>query len=231
MNWQKVAATDRRLRAEADNASEALAKHRYDNTIGAGVSFAEYARQCEVSERAVRSYAKAYEIRTSGSDLSISDALVRSSTSQERFDVIEAFAKVRGLSAKNVQVQHSAEVARIQQAATIRAEENGTTVREEARTLLGIGQRMAKAEQNRADKRRAEVDLQWLELDGHLGKARRALAAAMSVDVELTDEYRELLHETLKIVRGLIKLIEERFVGMSDRDFDAELADLLSKGS
>ena len=231
MNWQKVAATDRRLRAEADNASEALAHHRYENTVGANVSFSEYARQCGVHEATVRRYAKAYEIRTSGPNLSISDALVKASTSADRYDVIEAIAKVNGTSAKTVQVQRSAEVARVQQAATIRAEKNGTTVREEARTLLGIGQRMAKAEQNTAARRRSETDLQWLELDGHLNKARLALAAAVRVDVDLTDEHRELVHEAIKTVRSMIKLVEARFVGMSDRDFDAEVEELLSKGA
>jgi len=231
MNWQKVAATDRRLRQDADNASEALAKHRYDHTIGAKVSFAEYARQCDVNPSTVLRYAKAYEIMTSGHDLPVSEALVRASTSTDRYDVIEAIAKVKGLSAKNVQVQRSAEVARVQQAATIRAEKNGTTVREEARTLLGIGQRMAKAEQNTAARRRSETDLQWLELDGHLNKARLALAAAVRVDVDLTDEHRELVHEAIKTVRSMIKLVEARFVGMSDRDFDAEVEELLSKGA
>jgi len=231
MNWQKVAATDRRLRAEADNASEALARHRWENTVGAGVSFSEYARQCDVGHSLVRRYAHAWQLALEVQGMSISDALVRASTSADRYDVIEAVAKVKDTSVKNVQLHHRAEVARVQQAATIRAEERGTTVRDEARALLGIGQRRAKAEQTAAERRRAQSDLGWLELDRHLDKARLALAAAVRVDVDLTDEHRELIQEAIKTVRSMIKLVEARFVGMSDRDFDAEVAELLSKGA
>jgi len=230
MNWKQVAAKDRRLRQDADNASEALARHRYENTVGAGVSFREYARQCDVHESRVRQYANAYEVRRSAPHLSISDALVRASTSADRFDVIEAIAKGGGTSAKTVQTHHKAEVALVHQAASLRAEERGTTVREEAKAIVAITRRRAKAEESAKERRRSSA-LGWVELDGHLDKARVALAAAARVEVDLTVEESELIHETIKTVRSLLKLVEARFVGMSDRDFDAEVAELLSKGA
>lgn len=79
-------------------ASEALAKHRYDNTLAVGVSFREYARRCGVSEAQVRYYAKAHEVRGSDSHVSISDALVRANASAEQADVIEAVAEARDVA-------------------------------------------------------------------------------------------------------------------------------------
>jgi hypothetical protein len=118
-----IANQDASLRASVDNASEALAKHRYDNTIAVGVSFREYARQVGVSEGAVRRYANAFEaVRTTGTHLSISDALVIANTSTEQADAIQAVAEARGVSMKTAQRHYSAEVRKVREAAGTSAE-------------------------------------------------------------------------------------------------------------
>jgi cytidylate kinase len=77
MDWTQVAEQDAALRASVDNASEALARHRYENTIAVGVGFREYARKCGVDHQSVLRYAKAHEqVVISDHHLSISDALV-----------------------------------------------------------------------------------------------------------------------------------------------------------
>lgn len=123
MNWEQVAHQDQALRAEVDNcsASEALAKHRYDHTLGASprVSFREYARQCGVSEGSVRSYAKAWRLRSSDTHLTMSDALVMASTTRQKAEAIQAVATAKGVSMKTVQLHHGDEVAGVMEEETL----------------------------------------------------------------------------------------------------------------
>src|SRR4030095_13244749 len=99
------------------------------------VSFREYARKCDTNESAVRRYAKAWELRISDAHVSISDALVKADTSEERYDVIESIAAARAVSPKATQPHHGDEVRRIRFLAQERAESRGTSVREEADRL------------------------------------------------------------------------------------------------
>jgi hypothetical protein len=226
MNWNAIVREDQRLRAGVDNASEALARHRYDHTIAAEVSFREYARRCGLSEGSVRQYARAWEVRSSAAHLSISDALVRASTSAERADVIEAIAEERGVTPKAIQAHHGDEVRRVEGIARERAVKQGTTVREEASRLAETAVRQEKAERSRRTTRRDKADLRYLELERHVATARRSLGNAAAVDARLDDEHRELLRNAINAVRELLGLIEMRFIGAADVDWDAELARL-----
>jgi hypothetical protein len=225
-NWTKVAKRDAALRASVDNASEELAKHRYDNTIGAGVSFREYARKCGVDEAIVRRYVKAHEMRTSGPHLSMSDALVKASTSAEQADVIEVVAEARGTSMKNVQAHHGDEVRRVRNMARERAERRGTNVRDEAEVIARTAVRQERSQAKRRTDRKAKTDLRFIELERHLLAARRALMNAVAVEVELEDEHVELLGHAVGVVRDLLNLVDLKFIGAGDVDWDAELARL-----
>ena len=100
-DWEQVAERDRSLRNKAENASEALAQHRYDNTIAAEISFSEYARQCSLNESTVRRYVKALEIRHGTPNLTMSDALILAATTRERGEAIQAVAADRGIPASS----------------------------------------------------------------------------------------------------------------------------------
>jgi hypothetical protein len=226
MNWKQIANEDKRLREAEGNASEALARYRYDNTIGAGVGFSEYARQVGVHEYTVRKYAKGCEIRISEPILSISDALVKASTSAERFDVVEAIAEARNVTPKAIQAHHTDEVRRVQAIARERADKEGTTVKEEASKLAQVAVRQERAETTRREERYAKKDLRYLELERHLGAARRALSLAVAVDADLDDEHKELLASAIGVVRELLTLVDLRFVGAANVDWDAELSRL-----
>lgn len=110
MNWSEVSQQDQTLRASVENASEALAKHRYDHTKAVGVSFREYSRQCGVSHAQVAVYVRAWEHCQAQPDTTISDALVIASVSAEKADAIQALAQAKGTSMKNVQLHHQDEV-------------------------------------------------------------------------------------------------------------------------
>jgi hypothetical protein len=227
MNWAQIAKRDQELRLDVENASERLAEHRWKNTIDAGVAFREYAKKVGVSETAVRNYAKAWEVRSSAShSISMSDALVKAETSEEQYDVIQAVATARGTSAKTVLSDHKDEVRRIRHIAQDRAEVQGTTVAEEAEKVATAVVRSERADQRQRERRRSHVDHRFIELETHLLKAKRALMAAAAVDLELTDEYTDLIAETLGSVKKALGLVEMRFIEAADIDWDTELAKL-----
>lgn len=228
VNWKTVAKQDRQLREAAEASSEALAELRYRNTIGATpkVSFAEYARQCGVNQSQVRNYAKGYEIMATGHDSSISDAIMRASTSSERADVIEAVAEAKGVSPKVVQAHHRDEVRRVEGIARERASKQGTTVKDEATKIARTGVQMAKADKDRKAQRAKNIPLRYIELEKHLNNAKRALMNAVAVEVDLDDDHREFLTDAIGKVRALLNLVEVKFTGAADIDWDAELTRL-----
>ena len=74
IKWtRQVARRDSELRQTADNASESLAKLRWGAPSAPpprkGWSYTEYARQCGISLNQARTYAEAWEILVSSSDL------------------------------------------------------------------------------------------------------------------------------------------------------------------
>ena len=226
-NWRRIAKRDQELRESVDHSSASLAKHRYDNTIGAGVAFREYARQCGVTVQAVASYAKAHELLITDRHLTIADAIVRASSSTERADVIEAVATARGTSSSTIRAHHGDEVRTIRAAARERAEQHGTSVAEEARALAEMRERQRRADANRQDRRRRESDARFLDLEHHLQRARRSLQDALRVEVELGDEHRELLQATIRNIVDLAALCQARFVELVTADWDSELARLI----
>jgi len=226
MDWEAIARQDRELSETISNGSEALAKLRYDNTLGAGVSFREYARHCGIHEQNVRLYARAWVAHSENVQLSISDALVRASTDVERADVTEVIAQARQVTPKTIQAHHGDEVRRVQTIAKERAEKHGTTVREEAEKLAEMAARAEKAKKAEQKERRKRLDLRYLELEKHLHNARRALVNAVAVDAELDDEHKELLRHAIGTVKDLLALVDLKFIGAADVDWDGELARL-----
>lgn len=240
MNWNRIKKRDADLRTSADNASEALAKLRWENTLGASpkVAYAEYARQCGVAPATVMRYAKAWEIVSSAHDrvdeygqpnpLTISEAIVQAGTSVDRAAVIETIAKARGVTPKAVQAHHKPEVRRVERFARERAERKGTTVAEEAKNVVADQVRHKKVDRATQVRKAKATDWRWMEIEDRLLKARRALLDALAIEVEgLTDEHRGLLTDAIGKVRSVLDLVEMKFIDVApDVDWDKELTRL-----
>lgn len=232
MNWKEVATTDRALRESVDSTAEALARHRWENTLGATPkqSFSEYARRCGVSEGTVRQWANAHAIRSSATNpTDIDVALLRARSTAERAEVVEAIAEARSQTVGTVGNTRREEVRRVAAVAKERAEAHGTTVREEATKIALITVRQEKTAKSTATARKGRVDMRYLELERHIATARRALTLALRVDVELDTELRELLADSISKVRSLLSLIDARFVGLDDQDWEREIAALFNE--
>ena len=230
VNWRSVARQDRELRQEEQKAGEQLGRLRYSNTIAIDVTFAEYARQCDVSHDAVSQYAHAWEIRRSDPDASGSwgECLARAKYSSEQFAALDAVAKARGISHETARSTHSNEVRRVRQFAREAADKKGTSVAAEAAEVAQWAEKSRRAEHNQRAEREAELDYRYLEVERNLLAAKRDLIAALRVDaLEFDEEMKELLTATLDQLRGVLDLVASKFVGASGIDWDGALANVL----
>jgi hypothetical protein len=231
--WKSIAAEDARLRTAAEKAGEALARLRYENTLAIGVSFVEYAKHCGVAESNVRRYALAHqrlvENESHGSAESaesFDEAMVRATNSADRAAVVEAVAVVEGVTLRTADNgQHRQTVARVKQLATAAAERKGTSVAEEAPRAARVVAGSRQAEKRLREVKNA-MPAYFVVIDNHLAKARLALTAALndSHDIDWDDEAREMIVEALGKVKAIIGLLDMRFEGLADVDWDGELA-------
>jgi hypothetical protein len=231
-SWKSIIAEDRRLRDQADNASEALAKLRYDNTVGAGVAIREYARQVGIDPGTISRYVKAHELLISEQHtVSISQALVRANTSADRSAVVEAIAERKGLAPATVArggAKYERERHRVETVARGRAERHGTSVAEEAVAASEWVERQSSAAQRNQSEKKARKGVALVNLDAQLDRARRALVNALneSHGLDLDDDERTLIADALEKIRAVLRLLDMRFTGGVDVDWDKELLKL-----
>lgn len=230
-SWASIAQGDRRLREAAESSSAALASYRYEHTIAVGVSFNDYARHVGVDPEAVRRYAKAHEfiiLNPEESSGSFDVAMVRAGNTADRAAVVEAVAEVKGIKPTVVDTGHRHAVRRVRQMAEDRAERRGTSVSEEAPNAARSYETMRRAEKRRNETKAANTSIRFLTIDQDLDRARSALIHALneSHGVEWDDESRELITDALAKVKAVIALLDARFTGMTDVDWDRELARL-----
>ena len=100
------------------------------------------------------------------------------------------------------------------------AAERGTTVREEAEAFVEFATKARQTERAAKAEKAARTDFRWIEIEANLDKARRALEAALRVEVDpLDDEHKTLIGETLGRLRATLNFVEAKFVDMADIDW------------
>jgi hypothetical protein len=227
-NWTTVKRKDKNLRLAEGAASTELAELRWENTLGATpkIKFTVYAREVGIDEGAVRRYARAHENRMSHPEMTIGEALVRASVSEEQAEVVDVVARSRGISHETARGYHRDEVRAVRAIARERADESGRTVREEAEEFVEFGEKVREQDAGRRERRRAQSTMQWIEVEGRLLSAKRALEQAARVDADWNDTEKEFVAHSLDVLRSLINLIEARIIGTAKVDWDTELAKL-----
>lgn len=224
-NWSKVRKQDEELRSRADTASEALARLRWENTLGASpkASFTEYARQCGVSHSSVSNYAHAWAIAStclqSGNPITIGEALNRSQHSEDRATVIEVMASALKVAPGTVRVYEKPEIRRIEAEAKERAEERGSSLREEAAFLAKAyaAQAVTRTRKGPSTSTSGDPDEftaeQWAKFDAEVVAAVGTVLRAFAV------WERGIYHPSV-LSLALLALIKQQ-------DLDTELAALL----
>lgn len=223
--------TDERLQGAESTAAEALMQHRWHWTLDEAnpkrVTVIEYARQVARSQNVIYRDAHGFALYSAGA-ITVTEARERARMSADRATAADAVAEARGVSFKTANRERGSEVKRVRDAARERAEDKGTSVEEEAPKVAQAIARAEAAAEARGTERRERTGLRYVELEGKLTKAYRALQSALEVarDVPWEDDERELLSDTIANVRALLNLIDTAVAGGADIDWDAELAKL-----
>lgn len=68
--------------------------------------------------------------------------------------------------------------------------------------------------------------LQFSELESRVLVIRRTLRKLLAMEAELDDEAREILEASINIARSILALVELKFVGAAQVDWDSELVKL-----
>lgn len=228
----EVVKIDHELEASASKASEALAHHRWHWTLDESnpdrVSIREYARQVVRHRRVVGGQVNGYADWTSGaaSGATLAECIERAKMSVETEVATEAVAEARGVAFKTARQSRPTEVKRVREIARDRAERKGTTVEEEAPKVAESIVKTEKAEIRQAEERKAQHPLRYISIEGKLARMLRIGTEVLSEaqDVGFDGEEQELLAETIGKLRALLNLIDMRFAGTVDVDWDAELA-------
>jgi hypothetical protein len=192
--------TDRELEAAASSTAEAIAAHRWHWTLDESnperVSIREYAREVGRHRRVIGKMAQGYADWTAGAagGATLSECIERASMSAESEAATEAVAEARGITFKTARQSRPVETRRVREIARERAEQRGTTVEEEAPKVADWIVKSEQAEQRRQDERKERIGLRFVEMEGHLTKAKRALVDALNLshNVPWGDEEREL---------------------------------------
>lgn len=234
---QDAIETDHRLESSASKASEALAKHRWhwtlDDTNPERVSFKAYARAVGRADSTIREYVHGYTLTLTERSTPLPEAMKRAKMGAETAAATEAVAEARGVEFGTASKTRPTEVRRVREMARERAEEKGTSVEEEAPKVAEWIAKAERAESNRQEKRKQRLSLRFIEMEGKLHKAKRALTDALNLahSVPWGDEERQLLSSAVGNVKSLLGLIDLALVGSADVDWDAELASLAGEQS
>jgi hypothetical protein len=199
------------------------------------VSFVAYARAVGKADTTIREYANGYALMVADTERStpLPEAMKRAKMGAETEAATQAVAEARGVEFGTASKSRPTEVRRVREIARERAEKHGTSVEEEAPKAAEWIAKAEKAESARQEERKQRLSLRFIEMEGKLHKAKRALTDALNLahSVPWGDEERQLLSSAVGNVKSLLGLIDLALIGSADVDWDAELASLAGESS
>lgn len=229
-NYVKI---DNQLEAVADASTEALSEHRWhwtlDETNPDRVSIRQYATDVTRAPSTIRKMAKGYATwRVERDHASLADHMARVGMSADKQAALTAVSKVKGKTASTVGRFEQDEVRAVLNDARERAEQHGTTIEEEVDTVAEWRAKGRVSREKRDKARKARHSMRFIEVDGAISAASRALRATLveATDVPFDDEERELMGDSISKLEAVLALLKLELTGSADIDWDAELANL-----
>jgi hypothetical protein len=238
---QSVVDKDHELDTRSERAGEALAKHRWQQTLdpkGPQYGFRAYADAVGRSEKAIRYHANGYALvlerasdaEPGSSPINVQDAIRLAAVKEEDRAMHEAIAKGSGRTIAQVSRGDNRHRTRaVVERAKQRAERRGGDPVDHARDIADEERRVAAARKTREKEERERRSLRYVHIEGHLAGAQRRLLSALSEaeGVGFNDDEMELIRDSLAKVRAVLDLIDLRMAGTPDIDWDAEAARLM----
>ena len=236
---QSVVDKDHELESRSERATEALAKHRWRQTLdpaGPRFSFRAYAAAVGRGRTVITAHANGYALFVEranddrpGRSLSLEDAFRLAQQSAEQQEFSEAIAEGSGEPVGRVARGDNARRRReIVDRARQREVRRGGSAVDHARDIAAEEHQVAAATRVRRERDRQRRSIRYVTIEGHLAYAQRRLTAALreAHDVGFNEEEMELLRDSISKVRAVLDLIDLRMAGTPDIDWDAELASL-----
>jgi hypothetical protein len=143
---------------------------------------------------------------------------------EDKQAVTDVVAKEHGITPAEARMHLNSEIADLLPEAQEWALRNKSSVGEEAEAVISRRDKGRQVRRDQKERRDANRDLRYLELDAYIGQATKKLrlAAKIAPDVQWDDEHRELLAHELGKVRDMLGLLEMTVTGASQNDLDAE---------
>jgi hypothetical protein len=224
---------DRRLESRAEGAGWALAEHRWrwtlDESNASRVSVRQYARDVDRGRTTIGQYAKAWELRSSGSATGLADALQRVNMGAERETAAQAVADARGISVNHARTAHSEEIRSVHASAAEAAEKEGTTISETAPRLASFRHRAREGQRRLRAEQRARHGSDWWTVQAEMFTIRRSMRVILDTardGVKLDAEERDVIEFEMRQADAMFRLVRFAVEGRTDVDWDAELAAL-----
>lgn len=232
---EEAIATDRALEASEQDATIALAQHRWWWTLNKAnperVAVLAYARAVGRNESTIRAYAKGYETWAARQDHAepVSNFIARSRMGPDTAAATQAVAKARNLTPSTAARTRQAETRRVRELARQAAAEHGTSVAQEAPKIAAA---LTRAEQQAARgngrrSRKPAADPRVFDIGQHLLRARREVLAAMELMTGmplLTPPAQQFLDACTANLTEALGLASARLAGQAGTDWDTEFA-------
>jgi|SRR5215471_5051497 len=227
----KVVEHDHALEKTDETAALTLMQWRWHWTLDESnphrVSIREYAKYVSRDYTTIHRCVKGYAIWNDppgGIILSAYEAQRRAGMTAETEAAVDAVAQARGVQFTYAQNEFYDEARRIRETARERAEEKGTSTLDEIPQAASITYKRQEAERERDGRRAERQPLRFIEIEAALNSAQRDLIKAIRVSeqVELPEEYRELLAHTLDSIKRLVAIADRAIVDAYDTSWQRE---------
>jgi hypothetical protein len=151
-------------------------------------------------------------------------AIRRDIHTEDKQDVTDAVAKRHGITPAQAAKSCAGEIHDLMPWAQEQALKHDSSVAEEAQAAIEEQERGRRTRKTQAERKNANKDGRWIEMEYQLTRARVALKAAskLAVEVDWDDEHREFLTDDLSKTRDLVGLMEMAITGSSKNDLDGE---------
>jgi hypothetical protein len=235
MNWTTIKRKDKELRERQQAASLELGRLRYENTIGVNPNgspgFSKYAKECGVSDTAVRQSARAYEEWSNPKCTSdFGDCLWRQYAAQQDVEAIEAVAEARGISGTTARQHHREEVQQVKQAMEEKILKGSSPdeVRDYGRDLAKKKKTMRDSQRKQEQELLAKTGWTTRHMAVGMGKGYYGLMDALQVlrDGTIDEDVAEEGMRYVERCSSVLSLIEALLTHKVDVDWDAEMARL-----
>jgi hypothetical protein len=235
-----VIAMDSKLEAAFDDASNSLMEHRWHWTLDESnpkrVSISEYARQVGKSRQTISADANGWADYTAstrkarpagkvpGQAKTPEEFRQLANLGAEKQAAAEAIARTTGRSINSAARDHEALNAVVSKARD-KAARRGTTVEHEIDQAAAERERASKAAAKLKDERKKRMTAAYISIEGDIGamlqRGKKILKTADAI--EFGADETELLADALGKLRALLNLLDMRFTGEANVDWDAEL--------